>query len=113
MALIEAAASGISVAEQACLQDDIYQPNFYLSLLEFRELTLQRLKKFTDQRFFSTADYIRGMSPTSHPAARAESCCCPGANAQASCVHSGPAVSSGAGEALSLLLHLSCIRPRS
>ncbi|KAK9792964.1 hypothetical protein WJX73_001239, partial [Symbiochloris irregularis] len=41
------------------LKDDLYKPNHYLSLMEFRELTLQRLKKFTDQRFFSTADYLR------------------------------------------------------
>ncbi len=42
-------------------QDPIYRPNYYLSLMEFRELTLQRLQKFVDQRFFSTFDYLRGM----------------------------------------------------
>ena len=28
--------------------------------MEFREQTLQRLKKFTEQRFFSSRDYLRG-----------------------------------------------------
>ena len=42
------------------LQEPIYQPNHYLSLMEFREQTLQRLKKFTEQRFFSSRDYLRG-----------------------------------------------------
>ena len=43
------------------LQDDLYKPNHYLSLMEFREQTLQRLKKFCEQRFFSVADYTQGM----------------------------------------------------
>ena len=43
------------------LQDDLYQPNHYLSLMEFREQTLQRLKKFCEQRFFSVADYTKGV----------------------------------------------------
>lgn len=42
------------------LQDPIYRPNYYLSLMEFRDLTLRRLQKFVDQRFFSTFDYLRG-----------------------------------------------------
>lgn len=29
--------------------------------MEFRELTLQRLKKFVDQRFFSVFDYLEGV----------------------------------------------------
>jgi len=41
-------------------QDPIYQPNHYLGLMEFREQTLQRLKRFCDQRFFSVKDYTRG-----------------------------------------------------
>lgn len=41
-------------------QDPIFRPNYYLSLMEFRELTLQRLKKFVDQKFFSSFDYLRG-----------------------------------------------------
>ncbi|KAK9816668.1 hypothetical protein WJX72_003499 [[Myrmecia] bisecta] len=40
------------------LKDDLYQPNYYLSLMEFRELTLQRLQKFVAQKFFSSKDYI-------------------------------------------------------
>jgi hypothetical protein len=39
-------------------QDPLYKYNGYLSLLEFREQTLQRLKKFVDQRFFSVRDYL-------------------------------------------------------
>ena len=42
------------------VQDDLYKPDYYLSLLDFREQTLQRLKKFCEQRFFSTADYTKG-----------------------------------------------------
>jgi acyl-CoA oxidase len=41
------------------LQDDIYRPNHYLSLMDFRELTLQRLQKFVAQRFFSVTDYLK------------------------------------------------------
>lgn len=40
------------------LKDDIYKYNGYLSLMEFREVTLQRLKKFVAQRFFSVRDYL-------------------------------------------------------
>jgi acyl-CoA oxidase len=39
-------------------QNPIYRPNYYLSLMEFRELTLQRLKAFCDQRFFCTKHYL-------------------------------------------------------
>jgi acyl-CoA oxidase len=35
----------------------MYRPNEYLSMLEFRELTLQRLKKFAAARFFRARDY--------------------------------------------------------
>lgn len=45
------------------LQDDLYRQNFYLNLMEFRELTLQRLKKFVEQRFFSVSDYLQGVAP--------------------------------------------------
>ena len=31
-----------------------------MSLMEFRELTLQRLKKFVGMQFFSVRDYLRG-----------------------------------------------------
>lgn len=41
------------------LKDPLYKPDYYLSLLEFREQTLQRLKKFVDQKFFSTRDYLQ------------------------------------------------------
>jgi hypothetical protein len=51
-------------------QDDIYRQNFYLSLMEFRELTLQRLKKFVDQRFFSVFDYLEGPRQHSLSSAR-------------------------------------------
>ncbi|KAL6747266.1 acyl-CoA dehydrogenase/oxidase [Haematococcus lacustris] len=40
------------------LKDDLYKYNGYLSLLEFRELTLQRLQKFVQQRFFTVRDYL-------------------------------------------------------
>ena len=43
-----------------CLQDDIFKPNHYLSLMEFRQLTLGRLQKFVAQRYFVTQDYIDG-----------------------------------------------------
>lgn len=49
-------------------QDPLYKYNGYLSLMEFREQTLQRLKKFVDQRFFSVRDYLdseRGPVPDS------------------------------------------------
>jgi acyl-CoA oxidase len=43
----------------AFLKDPLYKPNshHYLPLLEFRQLTLDRLKKFVQQRFFATSDY--------------------------------------------------------
>ncbi|CAL5219457.1 g1292 [Coccomyxa viridis] len=41
------------------LKDDIYKADYYLSLLDFRELTLQRLKHFVDQKFFSVFDYLQ------------------------------------------------------
>jgi len=40
------------------LKDDLYKPDYYMPLLEFREVTLQRLQRFADQRFFSVADYV-------------------------------------------------------
>lgn len=40
------------------VQDPIFKPNHYLSLLEFRQQTLERLQKFVAQRFFVTKDYI-------------------------------------------------------
>lgn len=43
-----------------CWQDDIYRPNYYQSLMEFREQTLQRLQKFVAQKFFSVRDYVNG-----------------------------------------------------
>lgn len=45
-------------------QDDIFRYNGYLSLMDFRELTLQRLKKVVSQKFFSVRDY-----------STSESCC--------------------------------------
>lgn len=42
------------------VQDPIYEPNHYLSLMDERELTLQRLKRFVAQRFFSVKDYMQG-----------------------------------------------------
>ena len=42
------------------MQDDIFKPNHYLSLLEFRQLTLERLQKFVTQQYFITKDYIDG-----------------------------------------------------
>ncbi|KAG2451240.1 hypothetical protein HYH02_003847 [Chlamydomonas schloesseri] len=39
------------------LKDDLYRPNLYQGLMDFREQTLQRLKKFVGQRFFSVRDY--------------------------------------------------------
>ncbi|EFJ48478.1 hypothetical protein VOLCADRAFT_104659 [Volvox carteri f. nagariensis] len=39
------------------LKDDLYRPNHYQGLMEFREQTLQRLKKFVAQKFFSVRDY--------------------------------------------------------
>jgi hypothetical protein len=42
------------------LQDEMYRPKYYQGLMEFRELTLQRLLKFVGQKFFSVRDYLRG-----------------------------------------------------
>jgi acyl-CoA oxidase len=42
------------------LQDPLYRYNGYLSLMEFREQTLQRLQKFVAQRYFSVRDYLDG-----------------------------------------------------
>lgn len=41
------------------LQDDLYKPNYYQALMDFREQTLQRLQKFVDQHFFQTMDYLK------------------------------------------------------
>ena len=44
----------------------MYQPNYHVSLEDFRDLTMDRLSKFTDQRFFRTIDYLEGGNrPTS------------------------------------------------
>eukprot|EP00879_Flechtneria_rotunda_P009942 GHRR01010397.1.p1 GENE.GHRR01010397.1~~GHRR01010397.1.p1 ORF type:complete len:600 (+),score=211.63 GHRR01010397.1:456-2255(+) len=44
------------------LQADIFKPNHYLSLMDFRELTLQRLQKFVSVEFlgrgFDVGDYL-------------------------------------------------------
>ncbi|KAF6252133.1 acyl-CoA dehydrogenase/oxidase [Scenedesmus sp. NREL 46B-D3] len=44
------------------LKEDIFKPNHYLSLMEFRELTLQRLKRFVTADFngrgFDVRDYM-------------------------------------------------------
>ncbi|KAK9843434.1 hypothetical protein WJX81_002331 [Elliptochloris bilobata] len=40
------------------LKDKLYKPNYYLSMYEFRELTLRRLQLFVSQRFFSVFDYL-------------------------------------------------------
>ena len=53
-----------NTSELSCLvlplisQDPIYRPNYYLSLMEFRELTLQRLIRFCEQQFFCTKHYL-------------------------------------------------------
>jgi acyl-CoA oxidase len=41
------------------LKDPLYKPNYYLSLQDFRDLTMQRVVKFVSQRFFSVRDYER------------------------------------------------------
>ena len=40
------------------LQDPLYKANYYLSVMEFRQQTLERLQKFVDRRYFVTKDYI-------------------------------------------------------
>lgn len=45
----------------ASFQDDLYKPNYYQGLMEFRAQTLARLQKFTAQRFFRTQDYLDGV----------------------------------------------------
>lgn len=42
------------------LRDDLFAPKPYLSLMEFRELTLKRLQAVVQQKFFSVFDYTRG-----------------------------------------------------
>ena len=59
----KAATALLSKGNLPVLQDDLYRQNFYLNLMEFRELTLQRLKKFVEQRFFSVSDYLQGVVP--------------------------------------------------
>lgn len=41
------------------LQDPLYRPNYYQSLLDFREQTYQRLVLFSAQKFFKTEDYLK------------------------------------------------------
>ena len=38
-------------------QDDLYKPDYYMPLLEFREVTLKRLQRFADERFFSVGHH--------------------------------------------------------
>jgi hypothetical protein len=45
------------------VQDDLYRPNYYQSLMEFRSQTLQRLQAFAEQRFFKTEDYLKSVLP--------------------------------------------------
>ena len=40
------------------MQDPLYKANYYLSVMEFRQQTLERLQKFVDRRYFVTKDYI-------------------------------------------------------
>ena len=42
------------------MQEELYKPNYYLSMYEFRDLTLRRLQLFVSQRFFSVFDYLHG-----------------------------------------------------
>lgn len=48
----------IDLSAYTALQDPVYKPNHYLSLMEFRQQTLERLQKFVAQRYFITKDYI-------------------------------------------------------
>lgn len=62
------------------MQDDIFKPNHYLSLMEFRQLTLERLQKFVAQQFFVTKDYLDGAiehltSPYAHVCSAAYTIC--------------------------------------
>lgn len=54
----------LPVCRTCCLQGDIFKPNHYLSLMEFRELTLQRLQRFVAADFggrgFDVRDYMNG-----------------------------------------------------
>lgn len=50
----------------AFLQDDLFAPKPYLSLMEFRELTLKRLQAVVSQKFFSVFDYTRGNARSVH-----------------------------------------------
>ena len=45
---------------QLPVQDPLYRPQYHLSLKDFRALTLERLVRFTEQRFFQTSDYMNG-----------------------------------------------------
>lgn len=53
---------GLSLPD--ALQDPLYQPQYHLSLKDFRALTLERLKRFTEQRFFRAIDYQEGAIAT-------------------------------------------------
>eukprot|EP01023_Acetabularia_acetabulum_P007532 TRINITY_DN1327_c1_g2_i2.p1 TRINITY_DN1327_c1_g2~~TRINITY_DN1327_c1_g2_i2.p1 ORF type:complete len:625 (+),score=114.18 TRINITY_DN1327_c1_g2_i2:63-1937(+) len=50
---------GLREAIYQFLKDPIYKPDYYLDIPQQRELTLQRLKKFASQRFFSVRDYVQ------------------------------------------------------
>lgn len=39
-------------------QDPLFQPDYYLSIAAYRELTLQRLKVVADMKLFSVVDYV-------------------------------------------------------
>lgn len=64
----------LRIACTSAPQDDMYRLDHYLSLMEFRELTLRRLQKFVGQRFFSVRDYLTGAWLCA--CARAGSVCC-------------------------------------
>eukprot|EP00894_Picocystis_sp_ML_P002685 jgi/Pico_ML_1/53202/g396.t1 len=39
-------------------KDPLFQPDYYLSIAAYRELTLQRLKVVADMKLFSVVDYV-------------------------------------------------------
>eukprot|EP00798_Chlamydomonas_sp_ICE-L_P021823 gene21823-28849_t len=44
---------------QFLAREPIYKPDYYLSVMEQREQTMQRLIKFVEQKFFSVTDYMK------------------------------------------------------
>jgi hypothetical protein len=57
----------LKLGHHLILQDDLYRADYYQPLMQFRDQTYQRLKKYAAQKFFMTHHYLSG-APLSHSA---------------------------------------------